>query len=177
MKRRDLLSGLGTVGALSLAGCLGGAGSNGVETPPSDTPTSGTPTPTTSTPPPTTSAVPTEMPGPVETTFAVGKRSCGSGEDDASVSFADDAVEISGTIGGRDTCDTAELARVHASDDTLTVRVRTVREEGTDTLACAQCLTDIEYAVTIRFEGVLPGTIEVIHESRNGIVTAARAER
>jgi hypothetical protein len=179
--RRTALERLGVTAAASLAGCLGSAGgppTDSPETPKTDSPTR-TPDPDTpsETPSTTPSRTPTPTPSDPDATFAVMEAPCGSGENAATVTFAGDAVEISGTIRGGDTCDTATLDSVEFSEDTLVVRVRTDRKETTGTMACGQCLTDIRYVATVRFDGGLPDEVRVVHETGGQTVTVARANR
>lgn len=151
MKRRSVLIGIGAT--VSLAGCLGN--------------TPGQPSPTPS---------PTRSPTPIgDPTFSVTNRSCGSGATAATVSFGDDAVNVDGTIGGRDSCDTALLDGVEWSDDTLTIRVKVAREKTTETRACAQCLTDIEYSVSVPLAGQPPSSVKVIHVTSDGSKTVTTA--
>lgn len=166
MNRRRFLALAGTAGSLSLGGCVG-AGPPGAGSPTTD--------PETVSPPSTITTTPTPDHGP-EVSFAVVDRTCGSGADDAEIAFSADAVRVDGVIGGRDTCDTAELDGVDLDDGTLTVRVATALDPDSGG-ACAQCLTDIRYEATARFEGDLPDRVEVIHEGIGGRETVATATR
>ena len=155
MRRRSLLSSLGAlIGAGALSGCTGGGG---VDTP--------SPSPS-----PTRTPSPGPPPAP-RTSFEVVRRNCGTGDQRASVSFADGEVAIDGTIRGSDTCDTAALDAVELRDGELVVAVTTVREESTATMACAQCITDIAYAATVRIPDGSPDRVVVRHDGR--IVTTA----
>jgi hypothetical protein len=129
MKRRRALTRVGTLLLAGLAGCLGGDGGATETTAPE---TAGTATP------------------PFITRLEVLERACGEGENSASVAFEEDGVRVDGTIGGSDTCDTAELDTVDFSDGTLSVAVATVQETVSGTPACGQCLTDIDYRMTIQ---------------------------
>lgn len=149
MKRRTALTRIGTPLLAGLAGCLGG-GATETEAPR-----------TTATAPPS-----------IITRLEILDRSCGQGENSASVTFRDDAVRVEGTIGGSDTCDTAVLDTVDFSDGTLSVAVATVRETLTGTPACGQCLTDIDYRMTVENAADVD-TIVVRHDGEE----VARAER
>lgn len=155
MKRRSVLAGLV---ALTTAGCLG-------DSPPG----TDSPTPTT-----TPTRTPTDTPGR-DVEFAVTDRACGNGTNAVSVSFDPDTITVDGTIGGRDTCDTALLEATEWSDGHLTVRVQIAREKGTETLACAQCLTDIDYSAKIPVGDRTPSKVTVIHVSQSGSQTVTTA--
>lgn len=181
MRRRTLLASIGGLAATPiLAGCLGGSGG----TTPTPTPEA-TPTPTpdvTSTPTP--DATPSPDPSdsgdhpvtPTEQTFEVLDRRCGSGEHAATVGFDWEVVAVDGVIGGRDTCDTARLASADLAGDVLTVVVDVVEESHTETAACAQCLTDIEYAFTATFTDEGPTSVRIVHRSADGETTVATAD-
>jgi hypothetical protein len=155
MKRRSVLAGLA---ALTTAGCLGNS-----------PPGTDSPTPTT-----TPTRTPTDTPGR-DVAFSVTDRACGNGTNAASVSFAPDTITVDGTIGGRDTCDTALLDAAEWNDGHLTVWVQIAREKGTETLACAQCLTDIHYNATIPIGDGTPSKVTVIHRSQSGSQTVTTA--
>ncbi len=157
MKRRDVLAGLGGAAIAGLAGCLGG-------------PTGSTPTPD-----PTDSGEHPVM--PTETDFAVLERPCGAGENDASVSFGADAVTVEGVIGGRDTCDTAQLVEASLHLDVLRVVVEVTPEPSTGTVACGQCLTDIRYRLRAQGLSGGPAQVRVIHRTADGEKTVAVADR
>ena len=151
MKRRTLLRSLALLGAGSLAGCTAGSRVGGEDT----------------------TAV-----GPVEpeitgTDFEVLDQGCGNTVSEAAVEFADDAVEITGTIAGSDACKTAQLAdAIYDPDaDELRVTVETVEREGVG--ACTQCIVEIEYRSTVSFSGGLPPSVVVRHEGTGepGVVT------
>lgn len=167
MRRRVFLAGLASATALS--GCLGGAGVSTDTPSPSPSPSpSPTPEPTDSGEHPVT---------PDQTTFEVVDASCGQGRNAASVSFDGATVRVEGVIGGRDTCDTARLAAVDYHRDLLTVVVEVVQEEGTETVACGQCLTDIEYAFSATVAGDGPDQVEVVHRTAAGESTVTTADR
>lgn len=157
MQRRTLLRtalGVSTLAMSGLAGCTGGPGGT-VSPQPSET----TAEPTDSGPHPVT---------PTDTAFSIQDRSCGEGANDATVAVDGSTIGVDGVIGGSDTCDTAQLAEVDFHDGVLTVVVETVKEETSETPACGQCLTDIDYT----FETTLPDapldTVKVVHDTSRG---------
>jgi hypothetical protein len=165
MDRRRFVTGLaGLAGATALGGCLGGPG-GAVDTPPTRTET---PRPTDSGEHPVT---------PSETTFEVLNRTCGNSANEATVQFDDDSVRVDGRIGGRDTCDTAQLASASLHLDVLEVVVRVVEEPQTETVACAQCLTDIAYSLTAAGLRGGPARVRVVHETADGRETVTVADR
>lgn len=163
MRRRDVLTGLAAAGAASLTGCLGGSGAS----PDPDRSPTATPPPSDSGPHPVT---------PTDRTFEVLSRACGEGRNEATVRFDGDAVAVDGTVGGRDSCDTARLAEASLLDGELTVVVEVVEEDPVGTVACAQCLTDIEYAFEASVPDGGPDRVRVVHDSADGRSTVAVAE-
>lgn len=158
MERRTLLTGLGGLAATAaIGGCLSApAGNDRTLT----DPTSG------------------EHPvTPTETSFTVDDRSCGQGEHAATVAFDDGTVTVDGVIGGRDTCDTAELAGATIDAGTLTVTVALIEEPRTGTPACGQCLTDIEYTASVGGLGDAVSRVRVVHRTADGGQTVTVAER
>ncbi len=160
MRRREVLAAFGGLtGGIGLAGCLGG---------PSGSIPTNSQSPTDSGDDPVT---------PTEVSLRVTGRSCGSSQNAATVTFGEDSVEIDGVIGGRDTCDTAQLVSAGLHDDVLTVVVEVTEEPQTDTVACAQCLTDIDYE--FRAAGLRggPARVRVIHRTADGEQTVTVADR
>ncbi|MFB6173478.1 MAG: hypothetical protein ABEI39_02450 [Halobacteriales archaeon] len=152
MRRRRLLAALSTVLA---GGCLDRDGrAPGPRTPSTETPT----------------ATPSRV---VSATFRVTERSCGAGLDTATVTVADDRVIVAGNIAGEDACDAARLADVRFDGEALLLSVRTARTGPLGPEVCAQCRTDIDYAVTVDIEGGPPETVVV----RHGDEVVARVER
>jgi hypothetical protein len=94
---------------------------------------------------------------------------------DPTVEFDGDAVVVEGTITGNDHCYTAELDDVSHHDGELDVLVSAVDEGGDE--ACAQEVIEIEYRATFEFEGTLPATVVVRHDSMGEVETVARASR
>lgn len=158
MQRRTVLAGLAALaGTGALAGCTGGAPGGGGEPSGDGTATTGGDS---TEPTDTATPIPTDPP---VAQFEVTNRGCGRGHESASVTFGAGEVSIEGTIGGRDTCDTAELDGVSLTDARLDVAVVTISEESDDgTSACGQCLTDIDYTATIDVS-TLPDTVVVTH--------------
>lgn len=154
MKRRSFLQqavGISTLAVSGLAGCASAP--------------SGTVSPTQTTEPTDSGPHPVT---PTATSFSIQDRSCGQGTNDATIVVDGSTVQVDGVIGGSDTCDTARLAAVDFHDGVLTVLVETVKEETSETPACGQCLTDIEYAFETTLPDSTPETIKVIHESSSG---------
>lgn len=159
VNRRRYLAALGGLAGVSgVAGCLGGPGG----------------------------AIPTDSPEPTdsgdhpvtpsETTFRVTDRACGSGANRATVAQAEGVVSIDGVIGGRDTCDTAQLAEATLHQGELTVVVEVHAEEHTGTVACAQCLTDISYEFSATVGEGGPDRVRVVHRTADGEQTVVVAE-
>ena len=152
MQRRSLLKSLSLLGVGALAGCTAGTQVVG------DEPTS-------------VRQVEPEVAG---TDFEVLDQGCGNQTNEAAVEFADDAVEIDGTIAGSDACKTAELADAAYDPDAeeLQVTVATVDREDAD--VCAQCIVEIDYRATVQFAGGLPPKVSVRHEGagESGVVTS-----
>jgi len=167
VKRRTALR-LAAAGLAGLAGCVSdddGTESGGTETAtrsPTTTPT-GTPT---ATPTATATATPTSAtPRIVDRTFRVIRRECGTGEGGAHTTLDAPEIRIEGTTTGSDGCTTARLgeASYDPGTDTLSVVVEVYRPD--DAGVCAQCLTDIDYRLTVRFDGGTPGSVRVVHDS------------
>lgn len=176
MKRRRLLRRTVALAAAGLAGCVSDPGGPG-----DDSPTSPSPTPTATPPPtqtPTPSSTPTSTPTPASTpsdaTFQVNSVGPGTGENTATVTFAD-GVEVDGVIAGNNGCYTAVLESARLSDGVLTVLVRAKEEAGQD--MCTQSLVDIDYSASFAFEGSLPRRAVVKHDSLGEVRTVAEAER
>ena len=195
MRRRPLLRGL-AAGALTLtAGCLADDATGGQST---EDPT---PTPMSPDDANTPTDVPTDADGSTDTpndqgtespdgtpettpipdrvtdgSLSVTASECGGQVDDASVSVGDGEVTVTGTIWGNDACYTAVLADVRVESDTLVVVVGSEREGGTDRM-CAQCITEIDYEVTVAFVGDPFEGVEVRHDHGDGGSTVATADR
>lgn len=188
MRRRRFLARVALFGGIGLAGCVRDAAPGGSDTDrsPTATDTDGSPSEPTTTNGATTTASPagTDTPAGVtlaDTSFTPGNPSCGQQRNDATVEFVAEGndVRVDGTIWGSDTCATAELAdaRYDAGADRLTVHVVTGRRETTETVACAECIVEIDYEVVADFTGGLPDTVRVVHgrdERRTVVTTATR---
>jgi hypothetical protein len=119
----------------------------------------------------------TEIGCPPEVTalaFVAVGGSCGSA-DEASVSFAEESVEVSGFIRTPNPCYGAELAGVSfPSVDTLRVTIGTT-EPMVD--VCAQCIGTIDYEADLTFRDRVPGTVEVVHQRDDETETVATVTR
>ena len=163
VKRRTALR-VAAAGIAGLAGCV----STGGRTAPGDTDTaapteSPTPTPT-ETPTPTRTPTP-DAPTVVDRSFEVTGRECGTGERGARTTLDAPKVRVEGTAVGSNGCETARLgeATYDPETDTLAVVVEVYEQDGAD--ACTQCLTDIDYRLTVRFAGGAPGSVRVVHDT------------
>lgn len=162
MKRRDALAALGgLVGTAGLAGCLGSPGGSNPSDTPAETPV---PQPSDSGPHPVT---------PADRTFAVLSRECGQGRNEATVAVDGDTVTVEGTIGGRDTCDTAVLRGLELHDGTLTATVAAEPIQTTETPVCGQCLTDVRYRLTVDLGNAPLDRVVVVHHSGGERLTVA----
>ncbi|MFC4449365.1 hypothetical protein [Halorussus aquaticus] len=107
-------------------------------------------------------------------TFTAFGGSCGSA-DDASVSFADESVTVSGAIRAPNPCYGAQLADVSVtSADTLRVVVETTEPGGG---VCAQCVASVEYETHLAFRDRVPETVEVVHRRGDQTETVATVSR
>jgi hypothetical protein len=149
MRRRVVVSRALALATAGTAGCLGGTGSDGDA---SEGP-----------------------PALVEQSLSVTGGECGNGQDDASASFGDGRVEITGTISARDRCQGARVqsATYDVDADRLSVTVET--EKAGD--VCAQCISDVYYEATFSFEGELPGSLVLTHERRGRTRTVLKTTR
>ncbi|WP_284012093.1 hypothetical protein [Halobaculum litoreum] len=173
MNRRRFVAAVAGAGTFVLAGCTGGAdggagGQNGDGTP-TDEPGDGTDTDTPG------SGDGGTAPAIVDRSFERTGDAADAG-DRASVTFGDSSVTCTGVIRGRNGCMQAALggATYEADADELRVRVTTVREGGD---SCTQQIVNRGYEATVTFEGGLPGRVVVVHESMDGVRTAAEATR
>lgn len=98
---------------------------------------------------------------------------CGEGNE-ASIAFADGAVEIEGSLMASDPCHEAVLADVSVEDDELELTVGT---EQVDEGMCAQCIARVDYEATVRFESESPSIAAVRHEGDEGTEEVARERR
>ncbi|SEP20652.1 hypothetical protein SAMN04487948_12142 [Halogranum amylolyticum] len=192
MKRRTFLrTATATLGVGSIAGCLanedapGGDGTNtGTETDePTDTPADGTTTGEQTTSEPTTDGSSTDEPTDTPTSTADAESIASSTLEatgdcsetgTASVAFESPDVVVTGCIQGPNGCHQPVLGDVTMDGDTLTVVV-TTEEQGGD--VCTQALVQRSYEATVSFEGELPATVSVVHESMGERTTVATADR
>lgn len=176
MRRRKVLSALALV---PLSGCLDSAGgSGGTETTTTTDQTTETPTTDQST---TTTTDSTSTPSEADwaTSFQLQNIECASEDaQGASVSFADPVVEVTGTAIGADQCWVAQLDRVTYDEMTkeLVLVVESLRQADEDTM-CAQCISAIEYGVTVTFSSGYPDAVEVVHAREGSETTITRATR
>lgn len=202
MDRRTVLSGCTALAVGGLAGCVSdGAGEEGTgddgagndgdtpewsETATADerTPGNGTTTDpaTERTAPPPATAVTL-----VDSSLTVRDVECGEETDDAAVRFDGETerVVVTGTIWGSDACripvlaDASYDAQADALSVTVTTGDRGGGDRGTDDgVACAQCVTELDYRTTHSFEGGLPGSVSVRHDRGDGgdVVATATSE-
>ncbi|WP_135825487.1 hypothetical protein [Halorussus ruber] len=107
-------------------------------------------------------------------TFTALAGSCGS-ESEASVSFAEESVGVSGAIRAPNPCYGAELAEVAVSSaDTLRVVVGTTEPTAS---VCAQCIANVRYEADLQFRDRVPGTVEVVHARGDQTETVATVTR
>lgn len=104
---------------------------------------------------------------PAQTSFSVLDRSCGSGEDEASIQFHDETIVISGTIVGNDGCSMAEMIDVTFQDNVLTVVIGIFREDQSEYVGCADCVTNLDYRFETRTRTHV-AEVRVIHQSSQG---------
>ncbi|WP_276300341.1 hypothetical protein [Halorussus lipolyticus] len=107
-------------------------------------------------------------------TFTAFAGSCGSASE-ASVSFADESVTVSGAIRTPNPCYGARLADVSVSSaDTLRVVVATTEPSAG---VCAQCVASVEYEAVLGVRDRLPETVEVVHRHDGQTETVATVTR
>lgn len=170
MHRRTLLAALGA-GAAALAGCTADPRDGGDENGGGDGAGDGDDGSPTTTPTATATPTPTATPSLAGADFEAEDPECGSGTDEVDVAFEGDRIVVSGTASGADACHAARLAGTEYDGDALTVRVESYVPESKQDAMCAQCLVDIRYTGTVRFEGDLPGRVVVAHDGER--VTSA----
>lgn len=112
-------------------------------------------------------------------TLSVTDSGCGNETNTASVSFDDGKrlVTVTGTITGSDACKTATLkdATYDSNADELAVTVAATNRDDAD--MCAQCLTEIDYEAEFSFDGGLPSSVTVDHDSLGETRTVQTSER
>jgi hypothetical protein len=117
-------------------------------------------------------------PGPevAGTDLTATDRGCASKDaSGATVSFADEAVTVDGSIVTATPCRklAIETAKFDETTGQLTIAIGTSPSDG----VCQQCIGAVEYEASIAFEHDLPGEVVVEHRSRNGSRTVATASR
>lgn len=160
MKRRTFLTtATAALGTGSIAGCLSngnGSGSDGTgTTEPTETPTS------------------TPQSGSITSTTLEATGDC-SNPGTASVAFESSAVVVTGCIQGPNGCHQPVLQDATIGGETLEVVV-TTEEQGGD--VCTQALVQRSYETTIGFDGALPATVTVVHDSMGERTTVTTADR
>lgn len=167
MKRRTFLTtATAALGTGSTAGCLSndnGSGSDGTGTT--------EPTETTSTETPT--STPQSGSGSITSTTLEATGDC-SNPGTASVAFESPDVVVTGCIQGPNGCHQPVLQDDTIDGETLEVVV-TTEEQGGD--VCTQALVQRSYEATIGFDGALPATVTVVHDSMGERTTVTTADR
>lgn len=182
MQRRALLTGLGATTILGLAGCVGDGpsgdgngndGGNGTGDDGTDDGSDGG-----------DSGGDDSDGDPVLTRAALSQAPCEEPET-ATVAFDEEVGEIrvDGCIVGNTGCHVPSLLEPtleegetrRLTDDRILVAVETVDDSDPDE-ACTQVLTELGYEATFAFEGALPSSIEVVHETHDGERTVATAD-
>ena len=111
-------------------------------------------------------------PGPsvADQSFSVQQGSCDL-TDEASVDFADEAVEVSGRVKTPNPCYGLELQSVElldaeanedGTDDVLEVVIAATEQQSD---MCTQCVGSVPYTATVTMEHEYPSNVRVIHES------------
>lgn len=113
-------------------------------------------------------------PDVTDRTFTAFAGSCGSASE-ASVSFADESVAVSGAIRAPNPCYGARLVGVSVpSADTLRIAVATTEPAAG---VCAQCVASVEYEAVLAVRDRLPETVEVGHRHDGQTETVATVTR
>ena len=169
MKRRTLLTGAASALALT-AGCAGDA----PETPDDGPANTESPTPTDDAE--TESPTATPAPPSIVSRSLEPREECGEAGS-ATITTDGAAVVVEGCIVGKNGCmvPSLESAAYDAAADELAVGVVTADSSGEDE-ACTQQIVHRGYAVTVEFDGGLPGTTTVTHDGMEGEREVARAE-
>jgi hypothetical protein len=93
------------------------------------------------------------------------RRECGTGEGGAHMTLDAPEIRVEGTATGPNGCATARLREATYDPETDTLAVAVEVYEPDDAGVCTGCLTDIDYRLTVRFEGGTPGSVRVVHDS------------
>lgn len=181
MKRRALLRrASATVAVGAVAGCLsdpgeGGSGDDTAET--NDTTESDDEaTDDGETDRDETTEQGTTRGGPPEMTtrsISTTNTDCRSSDDPetASVSFDADQVDLTGVVTAPDPCHEAAFESVRYDESELVIVVTLSSSDG----ACMECEGIVEYEGSVGFDGGVPETVSVKHESRNETRTVTTA--
>lgn len=92
----------------------------------------------------------------------------------ATLDIGEETVTVHGTIIGSNTCHVARMDAVTYDEETaeLVLLVESVEEAGED-IACAPCITAIDYTVVVTFSGPRPDRMVVRHrrgENRRTVI-------
>ncbi len=82
----------------------------------------------------------------------------------ASANISEDEIELTGTITGSSSCQTAQLAGCCIIDEEFVAAIETV--EPDDEEVCLPHLTEITYRARFQFEPASPQRVTVIHDDR-----------
>ena len=163
MKRRQVLASVPVL--LPLAGCLA--------------PDENGPDETTTTADETTTPKGTDENGYRGASLEMVNAECAS-EDatDASVTFGETDITVEGTIVGNDACYVAKLDAVVYDDaaSKLSIVVESVSDAAEGEM-CAQCITAIDYEVTVKFSHSGPERVVVSHRRGDRVEEVANEQR
>lgn len=92
---------------------------------------------------------------------------CGDGEAEYSVKRLKDKEElrITGVIGGSDTCATAELTDYSYDAEAAEFEAIITSKTRDGEMACLDCIVDIDYVLSVSFNGPLPETVTIYSET------------
>lgn len=174
MYRRRLLRAVVTLGPV-LAGCVGRPG-RGDSPREGETPTASNRPDGTGTSSSTGTSLSNGASEPSRRSFTVLSRTCGNETNTAAVRI-DTTVSVEGTVTGRDSCQTAHLESVVATEDRLEVVIETTQERSSGSVSCQQCLTEIQYRASFEFDTRPPDRVIVVHRSLGREETVADESR
>ncbi|MFH5797352.1 hypothetical protein [Haladaptatus sp. CMAA 1911] len=104
---------------------------------------------------------------------------CGQPTNDAAIEFEDSKkrLVVTGSMTGSDSCTRPKIesAKCDTSSSAFTVTMGTKRKDGS--VGCSECITEIEYRATFTFEGALPKSVTVTHESMGESKVVADTDR
>ena len=153
MNRRTVLAAVATATTTGLGGCTAGGGGDGDGGTASGSPSTGS--------------------APTVGSATLDETGDCSNPNTASVAV-DAAVVVTGCIQGPNGCHQPVLANAEVDGETLEVVVTTEAREAD---ACTQALVQRGYEATLTFDGDLPATVTVVHDSMGSRETVATAER